>query len=105
MTNQKSGKNLTGVQQFIISTLTNTFADNSTRSIGEKIARAAITSVPEVIEIDTNKMYDKLANTYPNLELKETTRPTDVLDMSRMATQNVIDNDTELRTIAYYVKK
>ena len=101
-----SNKNgLTGVQQFIISTLTNAFQDNSNRSVSEKLARAAITSIPESININTSDMYNKVANQYPSLELSKTNQPKDVLDMSRLATQNVIDNDTQLRTVAYYIKK
>jgi activator of HSP90 ATPase len=101
-----SNKNgLTGVQQFIISTLTNAFQDNSNRSVSEKLARAAITSIPESININTADVYNKVANQYPSLELSKTNQPKDVLDMSRMATQNVIDNDTQLRTVAYYIKK
>jgi hypothetical protein len=101
-----SNKNgLTGVQQFIISTLTNAFQDNSNRSVSEKLARAAITSIPESININTADVYNRVANQYPSLELSKTNQPKDVLDMSRMATQNVIDNDTQLRTVAYYIKK
>lgn len=101
-----SNKNgLTGVQQFIISTLTNAFQDNSNRSVSEKLARAAITSIPESININTADAYNKVANRYPSLELNNTTQPKDVLDMSRIATENVINNDTHLRTVAYYVKK
>jgi hypothetical protein len=101
-----SNKNgLTGVQQFIISTLTNAFQDNSNRSVSEKLARAAITSIPESININTADVYNRVANQYPSLELSKTNQPKDVLDMSRIATQNVIDNDTQLRTVAYYIKK
>ena len=101
-----SNKNgLTGVQQFIISTLTNAFQDNSNRSVSEKLARAAITSIPESININTSDVYNRVANQYPSLELSKTNQPKDVLDMSRIATQNVIDNDTQLRTVAYYIKK
>ena len=53
-----SNKNgLTGVQQFIISTLTNVFQDNSNRSVSEKLARAAITSIPESININTKELF------------------------------------------------
>jgi hypothetical protein len=101
-----SNKNgLTGVQQFIISTLTNAFQDNSNRSVSEKLARAAITSIPESININTADVYNRVSNQYPSLELSKTNQPKDVLDMSRIATQNVIDNDTQLRTVAYYIKK
>jgi uncharacterized protein (UPF0261 family) len=96
---------LTGVQQFIISTLTNVFQDNSSRSIPEKFARAAITSVPKTIEVNTTDMYNQISNRYPSLELQNTNQPVDVLEMSQRATENVINNDTKLRTIAYYVKK
>ena len=101
-----SNKNgLTGVQQFIISTLTNVFQDNSNRSVSEKLARAAITSIPESININTKDVYNRVANQYPKLELSQYNQQKDVLDMSRIATQNVINNDTKLRTVAYYVKK
>ena len=101
-----SNKNgLTGVQQFIISTLTNVFQDNSDRSVSEKLARAAITSIPESININTKDVYNRVATQYPKLELTQYNQPKDVLDMSRIATQNVINNDTKLRTVAYYVKK
>ena len=97
--------NLTGLQQFVISTLTNVFQDSGDRTIPEKIARAAITSVPKVIQINTEDAYNKISNEYPNLELSKSPQPEDVLDMSQKATQNVIDNDTQLRTVAYYIKK
>lgn len=88
-------------QTFLISTIVNAFADNEeSRSWPQKVARAAIVSVPETIVVHTDKIVDKIADRFPCLGLKEASRPKNVVDLAEKVEEHV--SNTKHRVVAYY---
>lgn len=88
-------------QTFLISTIVNAFADKEeSRSWPQKVARAALVSVPETIIINTDKIVDKVADHFPGLGLKEVARPKNVKDLAEKVEEKV--SMTKHRVVAYY---
>lgn len=88
-------------QTFLISTIVNAFADKEeSRSWPQKVARAAILSVPETIIVNTDKIVEKVAERFPNLGLKGTYRPKNVVDLADKVEEQV--SMTKYRVAAYY---
>lgn len=88
-------------QTFLISTIVNAFADkDDSRSWPQKVARAAIVSVPETIVLNTDKIVDKVAERFPSLGLKEAERPKNAMDLAEKVEKEV--SITKHRVVAYY---
>lgn len=88
-------------QTFLISTIINAFADkDESRSWPQKVARAAIVSVPETIILNTDKIVDKVAERFPSLGLKEAERPKDAVALAEKVEKEVAI--TKYRVVAYY---
>lgn len=92
------------LETFLLSTIVNTFADTETnRSLLEKVARAALVSIPTAMTIDTTKAITKVADRFPNLGITDTTyRPQTVQELASQVENRVRQN--RLRIIAHYTR-
>lgn len=88
------------LNQFLVNTINGVFQDDSDqRTFTEKIAKAAIESVPRSIELGTDAICDKLSDRFPNLELSNDNRPKDIMELSAKAVDTTTKTHNELKTI------
>ena len=83
------------VQTFLISTVLNAFADKSPqRTIPEKVARAALLSIPVTLTLDTTGIIDAVAEKFPGLGLSncEAARPQTPVEMAGKVSEQVASN-------------
>lgn len=92
------------VRTFLLSTIVNAFADQDPqRSWPEKVARAALISVPVTVAVDTTKAISKVAGRFPSLGIdNQTKRPSSPQDLATQVQEKV--QQTRLRIIASYTR-
>jgi len=90
------------VQTFLISTIVNAFADrDESRTWPQKVARAALVSVPTTIVVNTDRVVENVAERFPSLGICENTiRPRNIVDMVEKVEEKV--NMTRNRVVAFY---
>ena len=82
--------NPTLAETFLLSTVLNTFADKSpNRPWYEKVARAALISVPVAVTIDTTEAIAKIASQCPSLEIDNNERPASVPELAQQVQQKI----------------
>ena len=90
------------VQTFLISTIVNAFADrDESRSWPQKVARAALISVPTTIVVNTDKVVEKVAERFPTLGVcEDAVRPKTIVDLAEKVEEKV--SMTKDRVVAFY---
>lgn len=82
--------NPTLAETFLLSTVLNTFADKDpNRPWYEKVARAALISVPVAVTIDTTAAIAKIAAQCPSLDIDNSQRPASVPALVEQVQQKV----------------
>ena len=92
------------IQTFLLSMVLNTFADkDEKRTWPEKVARAALVSVPATIVINTSQAINSVGDKFPNLDINEQTpRPKTVQDLAAQVEEKA--SEARLRLAAYYTR-